>query len=82
MQGHKEPITGIAWSEKSEIITSSRDCTLKLWDIELEKFKHEIRGNKCFFDIDYSAVSKLIITASADKNIHSYDPRLSGLLKK
>lgn len=78
MQGHKEAISGVVWSDKSEIITSSWDHTLKLWDTELGGIKQEIPGNKSFFDLDYSPLSKTIVAASADRHIRLFDPRSTG----
>ncbi|XP_043492313.1 ribosome biogenesis protein WDR12 homolog [Polistes fuscatus] len=75
MKGHKESISGITWSDKTEIITSSWDHTIKIWDSELGGIKHEIMGDKSFFDIDYSELSRTAITASADKHVRLYDPR-------
>ncbi|XP_053988455.1 ribosome biogenesis protein WDR12 homolog [Hylaeus anthracinus] len=75
MKGHKEAISGIVWSDKTEIITSSWDHTMKVWDSELGGIKHELAGNKSFFDIDYSPLSRVLIAASADKHIRLYDPR-------
>ncbi|XP_015598253.1 ribosome biogenesis protein WDR12 homolog [Cephus cinctus] len=75
LKGHKEAISSVKWSDKSEIITSSWDHTLKLWDSELGGIKQEIPGNKSFFDVDYSPLSGTLITASADKHIRLYDPR-------
>ncbi|KAK0182169.1 hypothetical protein PV327_000332 [Microctonus hyperodae] len=76
MKGHQEAISGVVWSDKSELITSSWDHTLKIWDSELGGIKHEIPGNKSFFDIDYSQLSRSIIAAS-DITIKLYDPRSS-----
>lgn len=78
MKGHKEAISGIVWSDKTELITSSWDHTLKIWDSELGGIKHEIMGNKSFFDLDYSELSRTVITASADKHVRLYDPRSTG----
>ncbi|XP_006617567.1 ribosome biogenesis protein WDR12 homolog isoform X1 [Apis dorsata] len=75
MKGHKEAISGVVWSDKIEIITSSWDHTIKIWDSELGGIKHELTGNKSFFDLDYSPLSHTIITASADRHIRLYDPR-------
>ncbi len=41
----------------------------------MEGVKSEISGNKSFFDISFSYLNGLIITASADKNLRLYDPR-------
>lgn len=78
MKGHKEAVSGVVWSDKSELITCSWDHTLKIWDSELGGIKHEIPGNKSFFDLDYSPLSRVVITASADRHIRLYDPRTSG----
>lgn len=75
MKGHKEAISGVVWSDATEIISSSWDHTLKIWDSELGGIKHEMSGNKSFFDLDYSHLSRNVITASADKHIRLYDPR-------
>ncbi|CAG5087248.1 Similar to AAEL005041: Ribosome biogenesis protein WDR12 homolog (Aedes aegypti) [Cotesia congregata] len=77
MKGHKEAVSGVVWSDKSELITCSWDHTLKIWDSELGGIKHEIPGNKSFFDLDYSPLSRVVITASADRHIRLYDPRTS-----
>ncbi|XP_033335271.2 ribosome biogenesis protein WDR12 homolog [Megalopta genalis] len=75
MKGHKEVISGIVWSDKMEIITCAWDHTIKVWDSELGGIKHELAGNKSFFDIDYSPLNRSVITASADRHIRLYDPR-------
>jgi len=75
MKGHKEAISGVVWSDTAEIVTSSWDHTLKIWDAELGGMKHEIPGNKSFFDVDYSRLSRGVVTASADRHVRLYDPR-------
>ncbi|XP_058803230.1 ribosome biogenesis protein WDR12 homolog [Phymastichus coffea] len=75
MKAHKEAISGVVWSDKTEIVTSSWDHTLKLWDTELGGIKHELMGNKSFFDVDYSDLSRTLVTASADRHVRLYDPR-------
>lgn len=79
MKGHKEAISGAVWSDKIEIITSSWDHTLKIWDSELGGIKHELAGNKSFFDLDYSPQNRTILTASADRHVRLYDPRSTGV---
>lgn len=78
MKGHKQAISGVVWSDKTEIITSSWDHTIKIWDTELNGIKQEIYGDKCFFDIDYSPLSRVVITGSADQHVRLYDPRSTG----
>lgn len=78
LKGHKEAVSAIRWIAEDEIVTSSWDHTLKFWDVTLGGVKSELAGNKAFFDLDYSYLNKLIITASADRHIRLYDPRSTG----
>lgn len=68
-------MSGVQWMNEQSLLTSSWDHTLKIWDLAMEGVKSEISGNKSFFDISYSQLNGLIITASADKNLRLYDPR-------
>lgn len=78
MKGHKEAISAIVWMGSNELVTSSWDHTIKLWDAELGGIKHEIVGNKSFFDVDFSRISRVLLTASADRHVRVYDPRSNG----
>lgn len=78
MKGHKEALSGVVWTDKHEIVTSSWDHTLRIWDSELGGIKQEIPGSKSFFDVDYSCLSRTLITASADRHIRLFDPRSNG----
>jgi len=75
LQGHRECVSGVQWIDNSTILTSSWDHTIKIWDLELEGIKHEISTNKSIFDVSYSKLNGLLVTASADKNLRLYDPR-------
>lgn len=79
MKCHEDAISSVLWSDKSEIITSSWDHYIKIWDSELGASKHEILGNKVFLDIDFSPLSKIIVAASIDTIIRLYDPRSKGM---
>jgi ribosome biogenesis protein len=78
-QGHKEAVSAVLWSEDGEMISSSWDHTIKVWDAELGGIKSEIIGNKSFFDLHWSTLNRLVITASADRHVRLYDPRSKGL---
>ncbi|XP_075237512.1 ribosome biogenesis protein WDR12 homolog [Lycorma delicatula] len=75
LKGHKEAISGVCWLTDGQIVTSSWDHTLKVWDVEYGAIKCEIPGNKSYFDVHVSPVSGNLITASADRHIRLYDPR-------
>jgi len=81
MKGHKAAIYGIVWSDKTEIMSCSMDMTIKIWDTELGGYKQEIMGQQSFFDLDYSPLSRTIVTGSFDHRIRLYDPRSTGNYK-
>lgn len=78
MKGHKHAVSGVLWSDKTEIITCSWDHTIKIWDSELGGVKQEIHGDDSFFGIDYSPLSRTVIAGSADQHVRLYDPRSTG----
>jgi len=75
LEGHREAVSSVQWIDNGTILTSSWDHTLKIWDLNMKAIKNEIPGNKSFFDVNYSKLNGMIITASADKNLRLYDPR-------
>ena len=69
LAGHKEGISGVCWTEdKSTLVSSSWDHTIRIWDTEIGGMKSELVGNKSFFDVAYSPKAKLLITASGLSN--------------
>uniref|UniRef100_T1I4N8 Ribosome biogenesis protein WDR12 homolog n=1 Tax=Rhodnius prolixus TaxID=13249 RepID=T1I4N8_RHOPR len=75
LKGHKEAVTAVCWLDNHDLVTSSMDHTLRLWDTEMSTTTRELAGNKAFFDVHVSPISKLLITASSDKYVRMYDPR-------
>jgi ribosome biogenesis protein len=75
LEGHREAISAVQWIDESTLLTASWDHTFKIWDLHVGGIKNETPGNKSFFDISYSSLNGLILTASPDKNIRLYDPR-------
>lgn len=75
LQGHRECISAVQWMNDHTLLTGSWDHTMKVWDLNMEGVKTEISTNKSIFDVSFSNINNLILTASADKNIRLYDPR-------
>ncbi|XKL66223.1 hypothetical protein PGB90_009643 [Kerria lacca] len=84
LQGHKEAISTVQWTEDNDIMSASWDHTIKLWDAEYGGIKTEIVGNKSIFNAHYSHLNHLIITCSADRHIRLYDSKSSegSIVKK
>jgi ribosome biogenesis protein YTM1 len=78
LKGHKEAVSGLCWTSSSELVTSSWDHSLRLWDVEVATTLSEIAGNKAFFDVHSSPITSLLLTASSDKYVRMYDPRSTG----
>lgn len=75
LKGHREAVSGLCWMNNSELVTGSWDHTLRLWDVSAGASVSQISGNKAFFDVHFSNLSNLLITASADRHVRLYDPR-------
>ncbi|KAJ8314312.1 hypothetical protein KUTeg_008873 [Tegillarca granosa] len=77
LSGHNEGVSAASWIGDNEICTSSWDHTIRLWDITQATQKSLLQGTKAFFDVSYSHLNKMIITASCDRHIRLWDPRAS-----
>ncbi|OWF40688.1 ribosome biogenesis protein wdr12-like [Mizuhopecten yessoensis] len=77
LEGHSEGISGIEWLDDSTICTVSWDHTIRLWDMNNAKQKALLQSSKVFLDVSYSELNQQIVTASADRHIRMWDPRVS-----
>lgn len=78
LAGHNEAIAAIQWTDSDEICSASWDHTIRLWNVELGGMKEQLVGNKSFFDMSYSPLNQLLITASADSHVRLWDPRVKA----
>jgi len=76
--GHKEPVSGLLWSDEHELMSCGWDHCIRLWDTVTGTNKHTITGNKVVLDISYSQQNNLLASGGADKFIRLFDVRASG----
>lgn len=76
LAGHSEAVTGVQWIDINELCSASMDNNISIWDVEMASLKTQLNGSKAFFDIAYSHLSRQIISASADRHIRLWDPRI------
>ncbi|XP_060517250.1 ribosome biogenesis protein WDR12 homolog [Cylas formicarius] len=75
LNGHKECISSINWTNNHVLYSASMDHTIKFWDAELCGIKNEIVDQKAFLSSSWSALSNTLLASSADRHIRLYDPR-------
>lgn len=75
--GHQESITGVKWltDEVNTLATCSMDRTICMWDVEVGECKRRVLSAKPLLSMDYSKEHHLIISASCDRHIRSWDSR-------
>lgn len=91
MSGHKQPVSGVQWLSESEVISSSWDHSLRIWDIEagmntstFVSITHSAisytsqNGNSAIYGLSTWKDSSLVATAHADFTVRLWDQRQSG----
>ncbi|KAK3592982.1 hypothetical protein CHS0354_023207, partial [Potamilus streckersoni] len=76
LSGHIEGVSAVTWTAVNEVCTASWDHTIRLWDLEQATQKSLLQGSKVFLDMSYSSLNRLLITASADRHLRLWDPRV------
>lgn len=75
LKGHREAISSVQWTKSDEVMSSSWDHTLKIWDAEYGGTRAEVVANKSIFNAHYSMLNNLVVTCGADRHIRLYDAR-------
>lgn len=77
-QGHKGAITGCAFNPKMrQLVTSSVDKTVMLWNFKLRAFRFEGHKDKVL-SVDFSGANDLIVSGSKDGSARLWEPSVYG----
>src|ERR1700710_1102794 len=74
-QGHQGSVMCLAFSpDQAMLATSSRDKTIKLWDVKTGELKQTLTGHTLdVYCVTFSRDGKLLVSASGDKSIRIWD---------
>ncbi|XP_025094810.1 ribosome biogenesis protein WDR12 homolog isoform X1 [Pomacea canaliculata] len=75
LSGHNDAVTAVQWVDDTSVVTSSRDQTVRIWDLKQAVQSNLLQGSEAIFDVAYSPLNGLLVVASASRHIHLYDPR-------
>ena len=79
---HEQWVTSALFSKDGKIITTSWDRTAQVWDKDLKKIIHTLRGHTSYiYSACFSPDQKMILTASADSTIRLWDINSGNILK-
>ena len=81
LNGHSDQIKALAFSKKSQLISGSRDTSIKVWDIERGQILKSWLGHSNW--VLSLAISKIgqLISGSADYKIKFWDIESGQLMK-
>ncbi|EGT33326.1 hypothetical protein CAEBREN_04311 [Caenorhabditis brenneri] len=76
IEGHKFGVTGVVSINEQQFMSGSRDCTVKLWDLENQKCVMSQTVNRNLVThMTYSCNHNLVAQTSEDKSVRLWDPR-------
>lgn len=75
MPGHRQPVTCVRFHPKfTWVVSSSDDCSIRLWDWESGKFIRSLRGHtSAVQDLDFDTEGERLASCSADMSIKLWD---------
>uniref|UniRef100_A0A8R1DZY0 WD_REPEATS_REGION domain-containing protein n=1 Tax=Caenorhabditis japonica TaxID=281687 RepID=A0A8R1DZY0_CAEJA len=75
-EGHKFGVTGVVNISEQQFMSGSRDCSVKLWDIETAKTVLTSTINRNLVThLTYNYNTRLVAQTSEDKSVRLWDPR-------
>ncbi|BFU19100.1 NLE domain containing protein [Entamoeba histolytica HM-1:IMSS-B] len=82
LDGHLQAVTHCIWPVEKQILSSSLDGTIAIWDIQNTALASAYKTSKVATALDYSTVNSLIATGHNDSIIRLADPRESQITMK
>src|SRR5438270_11171236 len=77
LEGHRGSVIAVVFSpDGKELVSSSRDKTIKFWDPGTGKLERTLTGHTAdVYSVVFSASGDLLASGSGDKTIRLWDPR-------
>lgn len=74
LRGHVAPVYQCSWSSDSRLlVSSSKDTTLKVWDIKTRKLKHDLPGHDDeVYAVDWSPDGQQVVSGGKDKKVRLF----------
>jgi len=74
LRGHVAAVYQCSWSSDSRLlVSSSKDTTLKVWDIKTRKLKHDLPGHDDeVYTVDWSPDGQQVASGGKDKKVRIF----------
>ncbi|CAF1184556.1 unnamed protein product [Rotaria sp. Silwood1] len=76
INAHNENVSSIGWISSNQLVSSSWDQTIKLWNMDTIQTIQNFKCGKAVLSLDISPVNGLLVCGFTDRFIRLYDTRI------